>query len=270
MTQTAIIQFIFLAHLVHLCLLVSIPDWTGIYNVDDSCDQVDCCCVAEVATITMYSNTQLLVIANVAGAPCQQQLNGSVTVSVLVPIPQDKNGFQTTLNFLGTENRFTLSDDSQYLANANLESPKCSGMARKVVPNWLGTFKIDDSCDQNECCCLFEQATVTKMNDIQFLVSAHVAGKPCNSQLNGSTTVKIPVSIPQDKNGFQLTVDFLGSNNRFTLTYDNQYIAHANLQNPKCSAAGRRVEDSKNKASLTSSASVFILISTLFFRMIYV
>ena len=203
-------------------------------DANDSCNLVDCCCVAEVVTIAMHNNTQLLVTADVAGVPCREQLNGSTTISVLVPIPQNKSGFQITTNFLDSENRFTLSDDSQYLANANLENPKCSAMARKVVPNWLGTFKIDDSCDQNVCCCLSEQATVTKMNDAQFLVSAHVAGMPCNAQLNGSTTVEIPVPIPQDKNGFQLTVNFLGTNNRFTLTYDNQYIAHVDLGSLRC------------------------------------
>ncbi|CAF4720924.1 unnamed protein product, partial [Rotaria magnacalcarata] len=46
--------------------------------------------------------------------------------------------------------------------------------------------------------------------------------------------------MPQDKNGFQITTNFLGTNNRFTLTYDNQYVANVNLQYPRCSGMGRR------------------------------
>lgn len=219
----------------------AVPNWLGTFNVDDSCNELECCCLTEQATISKASDTQLLITANVSGVPCREQLNGSTTVSVLLPIPQDKNGYQITATFLGTENRFTLNDDSQYIANVNLQYPKCSGMARRAVSNWIGAFNIDDSCNQNECCCLSEQAIITPFSDTQYLVSAHVAGEPCKAQLNGSTTVEIPIPIPQDKNGFQITTSFLGTINRFTLTYDNQFIAHTNLQSPKCSGNARRL-----------------------------
>ncbi|CAF4031718.1 unnamed protein product, partial [Rotaria sordida] len=52
--------------------------------------------------------------------------------------------------------------------------------------------------------------------------------------------ISVLLSIPQDKNGFQITTNFLGTNNRFTLTYNNQYIAYVNLQYPKCSGMTRR------------------------------
>ncbi|CAF3477758.1 unnamed protein product [Rotaria socialis] len=216
------------------------PNWLGIYNIDDSCNQAECCCLSEQTTISKAENSQLLVTANVAGVPCQQQLNGSTTISVLLPIPQDKSGFQITTDFLGTYNRFTLSADSQYIAHVNLQSPRCSAMARRVVSNWLGTFNVDDSCNQVECCCLSEQATISKLSDTQLLVTTRVAGETCKAQLNGSTTIEVPIPIPQDKNGFQITTNFLGTNNRFTLTYDNQYVANVNLQYPRCSGMGRR------------------------------
>lgn len=218
----------------------NLPNWLGIYNVDDSCNQNECCCLAEQATIAKFNETFLLVKANVAGVPCAQQLNGSTTISVLLPVPQDKSGFQITTIFLGTNNRFTLSDDSQYIANVNLQYPRCSGMARRVASNWLGTFNIDDSCNQNECCCLAEQATITKINDTELLVSGRVAGATCPTQPNGSSTIEVPISIPQDKNGFQITTNFLGTFNRFTLTYDSEYIANVNLQHPVCSGMGKR------------------------------
>ena len=87
------------------------PDWIGIFSIDDSCNQDECCCLTEQATIAKVSDTQLLISANVSGVPCQAQLNGSRTVEVLIPIPKDQSGFQITTNFLGTTNRFTLSPD---------------------------------------------------------------------------------------------------------------------------------------------------------------
>ena len=223
-----------------ICLSADPPNWLGTFNIDDSCNQNECCCVSEQATITKASDTQLLVLANVNGVPCREQLNGSTTIAVLIPIPQDKLGFQITTNFLGTDNRFTLNSDSQYIANVNLQYPKCSGMGRRVNNNWLGTFLLDDSCVQAECCCLVEQVKISKSSETQLLVSANVAGATCASQLNGTASVEIPVPIPQDKHGFQLTTIFVGSNNRFTLTYDNEYIANVNLQVPKCSGMARR------------------------------
>ncbi|UJR28002.1 hypothetical protein I4U23_009260 [Adineta vaga] len=215
-----------------------LPNWVGIYTIDDSCNQAECCCVSKQAVISKVRDTQLLITASVAGAPCREQLNGSTTISVTLPIPQDKGGYQITTNFLGTNNRFTLNSDSQYIANVNLQSPKCSGAAQRAVSNWIGTFNIDDSCDQNECCCLSGQTKITKISDTQLLVAANIVGKTCPSDLNGS--VEVPLAIPQDQNGFQTTTNFLGTNNRFTLTYDNQYIANVNLQSPKCSGMGRR------------------------------
>jgi len=97
------------------------------------------------------------------------------------------------------------------------------------------------SCVQVECCCLVEQVKISKMNDTQLLVSANVASATCGSQVIESTPAEIPIPISQDKHGFQLTTYFIGSTNRFTLTYDNQYIANANLQVPKCSGLARRV-----------------------------
>jgi hypothetical protein len=228
-----------------VCLSANPPNWLGTFNIDDSCDQNECCCLSEQATITKVSDTQLLVTADVSGVPCREQLNGSTTIAVLLPIPADKFGFQLTTNFLGTNNRFTLNSDSQSIANVNLQYPKCSGMARRVNSNWLGTFLLDDSCLQTECCCLVEQVRISKASDTQLLVSANVAGATCSPQFNSSAAVEIPVPIPQDKHGFQLTTNFVGSTNRFTLTYDNEYIANVNLQAPKCSGMARRASSTR-------------------------
>jgi hypothetical protein len=265
-----IINFIFLVGLVHLYLSASSPDWIGTYNVDDSCYQAECCCLSQHATISKINDAQLLVSASVAGVPCREQLNGSTTISELLPIPTDKNGYQLTTNFLGTTNRFTLSADNQYIANVNLQYPKCSGMARKVKSNWIGTFKVGESCNEADCCCLSEQAKITKLSDTQLLVSARVAGVPCKSQLNGSTSIEVPIPIPQDKNGYQITTTFLGTLNRFTLTYDDQYIAHANLDYPGCSGMAQRIDNNKNTASLISSTSMFVLIITFLFHVVSV
>ena len=227
------------------CRSADPPNWLGTFHLDDSCDQNDCCCVTEQATITKATDTQLLVTANVSGVPCREQLNGSTTIAVLIPIPTDKSGFQITTNFLGTDNRFTLSSDSQYIANVNLQYPKCSAMAWRVSSNWFGTYLLDDSCVQAECCCLVEQVKISNLSDTQLLVSTHVAGTTCGTKGFGSTPVEIPIPIPRDKYGFQLTTQFVGSINRFTLTYDNQYIANANLQVPGCSGMARRVSSTK-------------------------
>ena len=224
-----------------VCQSADPPNWLGTFNLDNSCNENDCCCLTELATITKPNDVQLLVTANVSGVPCREQLNGSTSISVLIPIPTDKSGFQITTNFLGTNNRFTLNSDSQYIANVNLQYPQCSGMARRVTRNWLGTYLLDDSCVQAECCCLVEQVKISNLSDTLYLVTANVAGASCGTQTPGSTSVEIPIPIPQDKNGFQLTTQFVGSLNRFTLTYDNQYIANVNLQVPKCSGMARRI-----------------------------
>ena len=224
-----------------ICLSADPPNWLGTFNIDDSCDQSQCCCLTEQATITKANDAQLLVTANVSGVPCHEQLNGSTTIAVFIPIPTDKSGFQITTNFLGTNNRFTLNSDSQYIANVNLQYPKCSGSAHRINSNWLGTFLLDDSCVQAECCCLVEQVKISKLNETHLLVSANVAGATCGPQGTKSAPAEIPIPIPQDKHGFQLTTYFVGSMNRFTLTYDNQYIANANLQAPICSGMARRV-----------------------------
>ncbi|CAF3339838.1 unnamed protein product [Rotaria sp. Silwood1] len=268
--QVSIISLIFLVGFVHVCLSATTPEWIGFYNVDNSCNQATCCCLSEQVKITKANNTHFLVEANVAGVPCQAQLSGATSISVPLLIPQDKNGFQITTMFLGTNNRFTLSADSQYIAHANLQSPQCSGSARRAVSNWVGTFNIDDSCNQDECCCLSEQATISKKSETQYLVAGRVAGKPCAAQLNGSTTVEVTIGAPQDKNGFQITTNFLSTNNRFTLTYDNQYVANVNLQYPQCSGMGRRVDENKNTASLISSSLILIVINAFLFRMICV
>ena len=80
-------------------------------------------------------------------------------------------------------------------------------------PNWIGMFAIDNSCNQDKCCCLTEQATLVKVNDTRLLVSANVSGIPCQTQLNGSTTVEVLIPTPKDKSGFQITTNFLGTNN---------------------------------------------------------
>lgn len=222
------------------CLSADPPNWIGIFSIDDSCNQDECCCLTEQATIKKVSDTQLLVSANVSGVPCRAQLNGSTTIEVLIPTPKDKTGFQITTNFLGTNNRFTLSSDSQYIANVNLQYPKCSGMGQRADNNWLGTFITDDSCDRNLCCCLNGEVKISKFGNEQLLVSGNVDGATCGPHLNRSTSVEIPIPIPHDKHGFQLTTAFIGSINRFTLTYDNQFIANSNLQVPVCSGMARR------------------------------
>lgn len=229
-----------------VCQSADPPNWLGTFNVDNSCDENYCCCLSEQATITKVSDAQLLVTANVSGVPCREQLNGSTSIAVLLPVPTDQSGFQITTNFLGTNNRFTLNSDSQYIANVNLQYPRCSGMARRVTNNWLGTFLVDDSCLQAQCCCLVEQVTISSMNNTTLLVLARVAGAACGTQGPGSTPVEIPIPIPQDKNGFQLTTQFVGSINRFTLTYDNQYIANVNLQVPTCSGMARRIPSTRH------------------------
>ncbi|CAF4043687.1 unnamed protein product [Rotaria sp. Silwood2] len=132
---------------------------------------------------------------------------------------------------------------NQYIANVNLQYSKCSGIGRRVNSNWLGTFIVGDSCVQAECCYLVEQVKISKLNDTQLLVSANVAGAACGPQEIKSIPTEIPIPIPKDKHGFQLTTFFVGSTNRFTLTYDNQYIANGNLQVPGCTGMDHRVSD---------------------------
>jgi hypothetical protein len=112
-----------------VCHALENPNWFGKFNMDDSCEQADCCCLAGEVTISQGENNFLRVVSGVAGAPCQKQLNGSNTIDVSLPNPTGKQGFQLIIPFLGTTNRFTLTYNSRYIANVNFDEPKCSGMA---------------------------------------------------------------------------------------------------------------------------------------------
>ena len=226
------LYFVFLG----LCLAADSPNWLGTFVIDDSCDRNQCCCLSEQATITKISETQFLVTGNVDGIPCQQQLNGSRSVSVTIPIPTDKSGYQITTPFLGTMNRFTLNADGQSIAHVNLQYPKCSAMARRAQSNWFGTYLMDDSCEQGVCCCPVGEVKISSYNQTQYLVSSKIAGRYCPTMF-----MEFPIPIPQERNGFQLTTFFLGSTNRFTLTSDNQYIANVNLQEELCSGMARKM-----------------------------
>jgi hypothetical protein len=132
-------------------------------------------------------------------------------------------------------------------------------------PQWTGTFEIDGSCEQTHCCCLIGQTTISKPNDTELFVIGSVAGEPCREQLNGSTTIAVSLPIPQDRNGFQITVNFLGSNSRFTLSADSQYIANVNLNVPTCSDSAHRINGGNSIGSSVSSTSFFLLINAFLF-----
>jgi hypothetical protein len=136
-------------------------------------------------------------------------------------------------------------------------------------PKWTGTFEIDGSCEQAHCCCLTGPTTISKENDTELLVTGSVAGDPCHGQLNGSTTITVPFPVPQDKNGFQITMNFLGSNSRFTLSADSQYIANVNLEFPTCSDSAHRTDGGKGTGSSVSPTSFVLLISTLLFYLFF-
>ena len=126
---------------------------------------------------------------------------------------------------------------------------------------------MDRSCDRTECCCPVDEVTISKANDREMLVSSSVAGVPCQRQLNGSTTIKVNIPIPQDMNGYQVTTNFLGTNNRFTLTYDGQYIANVNMESPRCSGSARRKQTNTNAATTLSNsvaALVVVMIASIF------
>ena len=130
-------------------------------------------------------------------------------------------------------------------------------------PQWTGTFKIDGSCVEADCCCLTGIVTVTQLNNTDLLVSGNVAGAPCQAQLNGSTAISVPLPVPQEKDGYQLTTFFLGSHSRFTLSQDNQYIVDVNYDAPKCSDSAKRTDGGKGAASSVSPTSFILLISAL-------
>ena len=75
---------------------------------------------------------------------------------------------------------------------------------------------------------------------MQLLVSGNVDSATCEVHFNRSSSVEISISVSKDKHCFQLTTSFMGSINRFTLTYGTQYIIYANLQVPVCSGMARR------------------------------
>ncbi|CAF1291060.1 unnamed protein product [Didymodactylos carnosus] len=111
-----------------------------------------------------------------------------------------------------------------------------------LPPNWVGTYKIDDSCATDECCCFAEQAKITYFGPYnQLIITTGLAGRPCASQIN-STTYTFSINMPQDKSGYQTTFVNLGTLNRFRLSEDSRYISGVNLQYPKCSGNGLRIQ----------------------------
>lgn len=244
------------------------PNWTGLFQLDNSCNQNECCCVDNQVKISSANNTHYLISANIAGVPCVEQLNRTNVVNIYLSKPTDQSGYQITTSFLGSNNRFTLSSDSEYIAHVNLDSPRCSGMARRVTSQWEGKYIVDKSCDESQCCCLADEVTISKANEREYLVSGSVSGQPCKQQLNGSTTIEARIPIPQDMYGYQLTTNFLGTNNRFTMTFDNEYVANVNLQYPRCSGMARRKSTTPTNAATEFPipiASMIILLMTLLF-----
>jgi len=136
---------------------------------------------------------------------------------------------------------------------------------RAAEPNWLGTFKIDDSCEPEGCCCFTNTATITRLPDNLLHIETTVAGSTCQ----GLTKYEFNTTYPKDKNGFQTTIDILGTPNRFRLSEDSNCIACVNLQveNTKCSANAARIQHSGSNVirtyrSLVIGAVLLVLMMT--------
>ncbi|EFC39423.1 predicted protein [Naegleria gruberi] len=114
---------------------------------------------------------------------------------------------------------------------------------------WVGTWKVQDTCDVNSCCCLTGSVSVTKSNTNAVFLTGPVKG-----QCGSSTSMSAQVSnINSDT-----TLSAIIFNNPFVLTRNGNELTVVNQRATQCS--GRAVKTSDTSLTTKSSFLICLLV----------
>ncbi|CAF4478878.1 unnamed protein product, partial [Didymodactylos carnosus] len=92
---------------------------------------------------------------------------------------------------------------------------------------WIGTFKTDNRCNQQLCCCLNGNVKINEQNANHLKLSAPLAGQ-CGSEKEIEMQVVKPT-------GYTTVIYLAGQPFSVTLTVDNKMISLDNRMYPECS-----------------------------------
>ncbi|CAF0848253.1 unnamed protein product [Didymodactylos carnosus] len=119
--------------------------WIGTFKTDNSCDQSKCCCLNGTVTISEQDANNLELVAPLAG---QCDSHKEIEVPLVKPA-----GYITTINFGGQTFDAQLTADNKTISIVYGMNNVCSVNAVRdsgqQLSQWIGTFKTDNSCDQN-------------------------------------------------------------------------------------------------------------------------
>ncbi|EFC39422.1 predicted protein [Naegleria gruberi] len=121
---------------------------------------------------------------------------------------------------------------------------------------WVGTWKVQDTCDVNSCCCLTGSVSVTKSNTNTVFLTG-----PVNGQCGSSTSMSAQVSnINSDT-----TLSAIIFNNPFILTRNGNELTVVNQKATQCSGRAVKTSGSSNiKQASFLIVCLLVLISFLF------
>ena len=123
-------------------------------------------------------------------------------------------------------------------------SPPPSLITGGSVPNWFGTFRAENKCDQNSCCCFTGLMNLTRLgtNKLRF-----------QSKLVGSCQ-QYPSAVDEEyplPDGFTTTVLFGGQRIITNLSMDSRKIHFTNQIFRECSDSAVRASAVSNSINMT-------------------
>ncbi|CAF1214784.1 unnamed protein product [Didymodactylos carnosus] len=218
-------------------------NWAGKWDIDSGCDTGICCCFYRQVIISAEGLFQ----THLEGHNCPPTPNNASDYSSVYQfkVQMENTTFQQVI-FDYTVVEFVL-DTQDTIRTQNLNNSKCDvNYTRNDVakPNWIGLWDVKPGCNEDECCCFVNQASVSS-NPHGLTIDTDVRGAPCQEQLNAS---HVKFDIPSQPE-FVNELIILGSWNRFAQSVDQNTIYQKNLQYPRCSAGAIRVTPATNAST---------------------
>jgi hypothetical protein len=127
---------------------------------------------------------------------------------------------------------------------------------KSSTPNWIDTFRMDDACDMDTCCCLTNEVRLSKTDHHAIRMTGNTTGQCGNLSSTFSITEQMPT-------GFRTYVQLYGQIYRFQLGQDSSYISSVNANHAYCSSNGLRASyNAANMESMNLDLIMFILLIT--------
>ena len=124
-----------------------------------------------------------------------------------------------------------------------------SGSPTTTVP-WTGTWNVNSQCNQDQCCCLSGQFTLSQSG------SNLVLNGPVTGQCGSTTSTTLSVPYPTT---YSFSADPAGDSDTFTLSSDGKSITQIDHTNPACS--GGATKNSATRADMNGNPMVLIIVA---------